>query len=251
MTRIPSTTTRLLALGLLCLAAPSAGAQERGAIEIGAAVRWMTFDVSHRLQDKVGLAGHVGIFPLRDVSIEGQVSQHRTSVRRESGQDVKHRTSYVRALFHRPLLGRTALHVGGGYAFASYHGLTGESDHGIGAVIGIRSALTSRLGLRIDGTADYYPSPANATDLVDRNWNYGLQIGGSFLWGRLAPSAPPPPPDADGDGVVDAEDRCPGTAMGERVNAAGCPQPGDDGGPTNATRGVRAQNRRVEAKRVR
>ena len=98
MIRIPSTTTRLLVLGLLCLAAPSAGAQERGAIEIGAAVRWMTFDVSHRLQDKVGLAGHVGIFPLRDVSIEGQVSQHRTSVRRESGQDVKHRTSYLRAL---------------------------------------------------------------------------------------------------------------------------------------------------------
>lgn len=37
-----------------------------------------------------------------------------------------------------------------------------------------------------------------------------------------APVAPPPPPDSDGDGVIDANDRCPGTPAGAKVDANGC-----------------------------
>jgi len=35
--------------------------------------------------------------------------------------------------------------------------------------------------------------------------------------------AQPPPPDADGDGVPDALDQCPGTTLGTTVDASGCP----------------------------
>jgi outer membrane protein len=62
---------------------------------------------------------------------------------------------------------------------------------------------------------------------------YQLQIGYRFRSAAPAPApvaaaAPPPPPppaapvDSDGDGVVDADDQCPNTPRGSRVDAKGC-----------------------------
>ena len=39
-------------------------------------------------------------------------------------------------------------------------------------------------------------------------------------------TAPVAPMDSDGDGVIDANDRCPGTPPGVKVNAEGCPEVG-------------------------
>ncbi|MFT4561394.1 MAG: OOP family OmpA-OmpF porin [Gammaproteobacteria bacterium] len=46
---------------------------------------------------------------------------------------------------------------------------------------------------------------------------------------RRAPPPPPPAPpkDSDGDGVIDANDECPGTPAGVKVNAVGCPEVGE------------------------
>jgi OOP family OmpA-OmpF porin len=66
------------------------------------------------------------------------------------------------------------------------------------------------------------------------------QVGLSFGWGaprplpapaaEPAPPPPPPPPpapvkcaDGDNDGVCDADDKCPGTAAGVKVDSVGCP----------------------------
>ncbi|MEQ8660949.1 MAG: OmpA family protein [Gammaproteobacteria bacterium] len=38
---------------------------------------------------------------------------------------------------------------------------------------------------------------------------------------------PAPPADTDGDGVIDANDDCPGTPKGVKVNARGCPEVGE------------------------
>lgn len=48
--------------------------------------------------------------------------------------------------------------------------------------------------------------------------------------GRAAEPAALAAGDADGDGVVDAEDRCPGTPKGARVDARGCPVDSDGDG---------------------
>lgn len=40
------------------------------------------------------------------------------------------------------------------------------------------------------------------------------------------PPAPPPPADTDRDGVIDPNDRCPGTPQGMAIDAVGCPQKG-------------------------
>lgn len=71
----------------------------------------------------------------------------------------------------------------------------------------------------------------------------GAAIGAGLAWflckDRSEPPAPPaprpappaprpePPKDSDGDGVIDANDECPGTPAGVKVNAVGCPEVGE------------------------
>jgi OOP family OmpA-OmpF porin len=61
-------------------------------------------------------------------------------------------------------------------------------------------------------------------------WGVGIgyRFGGTKAAAPIAAAAAapivaaPPPPDADGDGVIDANDRCPGTPAGAKVDANGC-----------------------------
>ena len=53
------------------------------------------------------------------------------------------------------------------------------------------------------------------------------QVGLTFFIGDVSPY---PPPDHDGDGVRDADDRCPGTPLGRPVDEHGCEYPPDDDG---------------------
>src|SRR4029078_10725842 len=62
---------------------------------------------------------------------------------------------------------------------------------------------------------------------------------------RAAPRPPtrPPPADADGDGVPDSSDQCPGTPAGTQVDATGCPittPPPSGGYPDAANTGAPA-----------
>ena len=86
---------------------------------------------------------------------------------------------------------------------------------------GLRFSLAERLGLRLEATADYIPTPSSSTVRV---WTFGLQGGISILAGPLGPG------DADRDGILNQLDRCPGTPVGERVDPTGCPLPRDADG---------------------
>ena len=60
-------------------------------------------------------------------------------------------------------------------------------------------------------------------------------IGLQMAWGAprpVAPAAPvaQPPADSDGDGVLDTQDRCPGTPAGAKVDAFGCELDSDGDG---------------------
>ncbi len=61
--------------------------------------------------------------------------------------------------------------------------------------------------------------------------NFELSGGISFFFGGTGYEEPEPivqqPVDTDGDGVYDDRDRCPGTPLGTRVDAFGCPVPVD------------------------
>jgi OOP family OmpA-OmpF porin len=118
-----------------------------------------------------------------------------------------------------------------------YEGLQGDDNVtaaiGLGAMWDLyRSADGSR-------TVQLRPEVRTRWDMQSGNTLNDLlaQVGVSFGWGpprpapapETAPPPPPPPPppakctDGDNDGVCDADDKCPGTAAGVRVDSVGCP----------------------------
>ncbi len=85
----------------------------------------------------------------------------------------------------------------------------------------------------LSAQTQYRLAPAE-DDLAERsgldNWQHGAGIHLFFAPPKEEPLmniAPPPPPDSDGDGIADANDRCP-TAVGTAANG-GCPDSDGDG----------------------
>jgi OOP family OmpA-OmpF porin len=125
-----------------------------------------------------------------------------------------------------------------GYQTTDYEGL--EHDDNVAASIGaglmwdlFRSSDCSRtVQLRPEIRARYDLASGNTLN------DFLGQVGLAFGWGGSCPAPepvaaepppppPPPPPaacpDSDGDGVCDADDKCPNTPAGTQVDKAGCP----------------------------
>ena len=107
--------------------------------------------------------------------------------------------------------------AGGGKQRFDYDSFDIENDMvnvGGGLKVAINEMLSLRTELRV------------TNDLERELTHYNVGLGLNFLLGGTSAPAPAPQPaapgDADKDGVVDAQDRCPGTPMGTRVDANGC-----------------------------
>jgi len=135
-----------------------------------------------------------------------------------AGQDVDLETYRLDAMYHfndtdgvQPYL-----LVGGGKQSFDYGNWDIENDMvnvGGGLKIAINDMLSLRSELRV------------INDLERELTHYSVGLGLNFLLGGQSAPAPvkaAAPRDADGDGVVDAQDRCPGTPAGTRVDANGC-----------------------------
>jgi OOP family OmpA-OmpF porin len=83
-----------------------------------------------------------------------------------------------------------------------------------GSGLAVRASLGARRSLSSEEDRDY----------VD----YVAGLGVHYSWGGTPP--PPPPTDTDGDGVMDDQDKCPGTPSGTAVNSEGCPLDSDGDG---------------------
>jgi outer membrane protein OmpA-like peptidoglycan-associated protein len=214
----------------LVIAAAPAAAQKAGTVEIGAFGRVTWFDNAYQLQNSPGFGGRLGIFPLRNLEIEGQYSYIPT-----------HSTDSVTAAFDEAVSVQTArgyleyninfrpmaLIIGAGVAYSGYGGyydsIPGHTD-GIApsGLIGLRFGVGGILQGRIDGTYDYVSSPAEFSGPPDNASNWGLQAGLSLVFPKEKPK------DSDKDGVIDKLDACPNTPLGTKVDDKGCPIPLDD-----------------------
>lgn len=116
------------------------------------------------------------------------------------------------------------------------------SDRGVAVRAGLSSYPREWVGVRMwedfsDGAQRFGMSVSLTRNLrapiVDSDGDGVLDPAdacpGTPLGTRVdATGCPLPPPDSDGDGVIDADDACPGTAPGTRVDARGCPLPPPD-----------------------
>ena len=214
----------------LVIAAAPAAAQKAGTVEIGAFGRVTWFDDAYQLQTKPGFGGRLGIFLLRNLEIEGEVSYIPTNstdtltAAFDENVGVTYRPGLSRVQHQLPPM---ALILGAGVAYSGYGGfydtIPGHTD-GVGpsGLVGLRFGVGGVLQGRIDGTYDYVSSPAEFTGPRRQRGNWGLQAGLSLMFPKEKPK------DSDKDGVIDKLDQCPNTPLGTKVDDKGCPIPLDD-----------------------
>jgi outer membrane protein OmpA-like peptidoglycan-associated protein len=208
---------RGLILALVVGTVTAAGAQSAGSYEISGFSRYTRFDNTLGLEDKFGGGGSLGFFVFRNLELEaeGAYTYRTTDALANSVTNLALRG---RLSYHVPLAGNgTAIRMGVGYVRNLYRKDASFDDDGYTGVFGLRLGLTPAVGLRLDGTADYFRSPdAGRSKYV----NWGGQAGLSFVLGNSRSSHANK--DKDQDGVQDRDDRCAKTPAGKAVDADGC-----------------------------
>ncbi len=252
-----------LSTGLLLLAwGMPVHAQQPGTVEVGAFGRYTKFESKLNFDDRLGVGGRVGVFVLRNLALEGDVTYTRTKTK--GNLDVRYTPIHARLIYNIPVADDAAVLVGAGYVRSIFRANYRETNDGVGGLLGVRFGLGNVLALRVDGTADYIPTaesdavPPQVAGVQHKksNVHLGIQAGVSLLFGAghdgdrdhdgvknsvdACPDTPAGdavdasgcslPKDADRDGVVDNLDRCPNTPAGTRVDATGCPLPKDADG---------------------
>ncbi len=207
----------LLALLLLTsLTGAPLSAQRGGTVEIVPVGRYAFYPDSLTLTNGFGIGGELGLFVTRKLSLEAAGSYALTTLPDSASVSVSRLTG--RFLVHLPLRGRSTALFGIGYTSVRYGRALDADESGPGGLVGLRFGFGPRLGLRLEGTADYMAPPGSGTD---PQWDVGVQAGLSIYAGPLGPR------DSDRDGVPNREDRCPGTPAGLPVDPTGCNLPRD------------------------
>lgn len=245
----------LSALPLLLASAPRAEAQRGGTVEVVPFGRYAFYPDSLVLQSGFALGGEVGLFVTKKLSLE--VGGSYAATRLPDSTAVQVRSLAARLVVHLPLQGRTTALFGVGYTRDRYSQGLDIEEEGVGGLVGLRFGLGPRLGLRLEGTADYVAQPGSTSD---RAWDLGVQLGLSMFAGPIgardsdrdgipnqADRCPGTPrgaavdptgcllaQDSDGDGVLDGGDKCPGSPRGQRVDLTGCNADLDGDGVPNA-----------------
>jgi OOP family OmpA-OmpF porin len=213
--------TVALAACLLLVSAP-AFAQERGSFELGAFGRYTRFGDGMPLTDRVGAGLRVGYFLSPLLSVELDASRTQTHNRIANAGFVTYYPFHLRGALNLPFTERVSALLGAGPVIDRYGKAGGENDLGLGGLAGARFRLASMVALRLDATADY---AIHRSGGGNRYWNLGLEAGVSVLLG--VPAGEKGSADSDGDGVMNARDRCPGTPPSTAVDANGCTRRAD------------------------
>ncbi len=218
--------SRIAPAVLLCLIAAPARAQKPLTVELGAFGRFTGFDYSLTLADHWGLGGRLGVFIVPNLAIEATGSFTPTHIDVGPTGDVSYYPFAARVVYNLPFTEQTSLLMGAGFLHNEYSDTRSYSDNGATALLGVRQQIVPMVSLRIEGVADYIPSPSLP---AGDNWNFGAKGGFSLLLGGTKFV------DSDGDGVADKKDQCPNTAAGETVTPAGCPVDSDNDGVSDRT----------------
>lgn len=198
-------------VSLVALARP-ASAQRGGTVEVVPLGRYSFYPDSMALTSGFSVGGELGLFVTKKLSLEIGGSYAATSLPDSTTVQVRSLTG--RFLAHLPLRGQTSALFGLGYTQHRYSQGIDAKAEGVGGLVGLRFSFGPRLGLRLEGTADYVAPLGSASD---REWDLGVQMGLSMYAGPIGPR------DSDRDGVPNKEDGCPGTGRGEAVDPTGCP----------------------------
>lgn len=248
--------TVVLAGCLLATTATAALAYVRaGDFSITPMVGYHGFDGALELKNSEAFGLAVGYSLTKNWAIEVDARFVPTEVDMTGGPDVDTWIGTVNALYHftpeRDFVPYLALGVGGLQYDVDGYGKDEDFVANWGA--GFKNAVADNVDLRLDlrhllnfrtdndfQTTDDSSVRHQFSAMFSLNVHFGGDPGAPVKAAPAAapvvqqavaaPVAAPVPMDSDGDGVVDAADRCPGTPVGVRVDAAGCPVDTDGDG---------------------
>jgi outer membrane protein OmpA-like peptidoglycan-associated protein len=208
---------------------PSASAQQRRyLVELGAAGALTALDDTTGYGTGYGGTARIGVWlPLR-FSLEAEYSYIRTKTDvSDSSVGVSSIGGFL--LYNLPLGTRSFAHLKAGLGSIDYGRCAPQSSAGQGACgsaatwtagLGFRVGITPTLLVRADGAVQRNIGGANDVGQTEFS-NFGATLGMSVMLGSKALV------DADGDGVIDANDKCSGTPKGALVDRRGCPTDAD------------------------
>ncbi|NOQ51117.1 MAG: outer membrane beta-barrel domain-containing protein [Desulfuromonadaceae bacterium] len=232
-----------LCLVLFCLLTSPVWAEiQPGVFTLSPMIGGYVFDDDQNLEDSFLLSLGLGYNLNKNWAVEAVFTDTDADADNASGSDTDVQTYRLDTLYHfmpdNKLVPYLAAGIGG---ISAEPDVGGRHDHllaNYGA--GIKYFFNENVALRADvrHLLDF-PEPEN---------NLIYSAGLLFQFGAPAPApqpvaipapapAPQPEPapvvapaDSDGDGVIDDQDKCPGTPKGVKVNADGCPPDSDGDG---------------------
>ncbi|NTV14329.1 MAG: OmpA family protein [Desulfobulbaceae bacterium] len=240
--------------GLAISGQQAAQAEPRGGnFEVSPFVGYYGFDGETGYKSHGGWGGRFGYLYNDNLEAEVSAVAVRTKVAGYSG-NADLRQLQVDALYNFSGFGKLVPYAAAGIGMARFAPLVeggSESAFLIDYGVGARYFFTDNLAARVDLRHPLIFDNAES--------NYLASVGVSFFFGVAKPpvkiaeaapapepvkvvvaapvpapaAAPAPPPDSDGDGVVDSNDRCPGTPAGVPVDIQGCPFDSDGDGVLN------------------
>jgi outer membrane protein OmpA-like peptidoglycan-associated protein len=182
----------------LLIAAPTLGAQNNVAAELGIFGQYSKYDAFTHLKDGLGVGARFGIYPFKNFALEYEADVTKTSSSLLG--DLTAWNNRIDGIFYFPMSQKLKLLVGGGWTGTRYYSDTtlNEFDSGGNAVVGFKYCFSDKWAMRTDVNADF-KDPSDQTLSGERTRTYNVRLGFSrFLGGpsRNSPCyiAPPPPP---------------------------------------------------------
>ncbi len=170
---------------LALVVAGSAQAQPAKTVEVGAFGQYTKIDDKLKIDNVVGIGGRLGISLWRNFSLEGDIQTGSTKALRAPFEKIDYQPFRGLLTFGIPVKPgsqKVLLMVGGGYMNSVYRGRStaNEYEDGATALAGIRICSANKWVTRLDGVADFLPSP-NEQELTGTSRNFGARAGVSYL----------------------------------------------------------------------
>lgn len=172
---------KLVGFSLLAAAcmAPAVHAQGLGnKIEVGVFGQYTKLDSALVMDNVFGVGGRLGISVYKWLGVEGDIQTGKTKSNKAPFEDITYRPFRGLITLTVPMSTHTGLVLGGGYLNSVFDGRStaNEYEDGISGLVGLKLCGNGKWGARLDGIADYNPSP-NEQALTGTSTNFGARVG--------------------------------------------------------------------------
>lgn len=175
---------QLVGLSLIAVTMTAPALQAQGPIsqiEVGAFGQFTKLDDRLKMDNVLGIGGRAGVSVYKWLGVEADMQYGPTKANRAPNEDISYTPFHGLVTLSIPFSSRAALVLGGGYVNSMYRGrvTANEYEDGVSGLVGLKLCTEGKWGARIDGLADFNPSP-NEQELTGTSKNYGVRAGVTY-----------------------------------------------------------------------